>query len=216
MAEKHCTYCGLRATSVDHIPPQAMRSTIKDLGQYQGIWKEVPACIWCNSILGHQAFLTVQDRRDFIKKMLRKKFKKLLQMPTWSNHKLSELSESLRVSIIDAMQRRDLVRKRLAWKGIPALIILEKVENTSGELQCMKCLKRWWPTMPRFMPKQCPGCKSRLWNGPLAKNIKKKRRKKRSRTREIRQAMSISIRLALEASRAKLTLLMANHDKSHK
>jgi hypothetical protein len=110
-----CTYCGLPSDSIDHIPPQAMRAMIQDLGAYKGVWREVPACRWCNSHLADLALLTVEDRRQYIKKVLRKKFKKLLSLPDWTDAALAELGPSLRCFVIDSIHKAQIVKERLAW-----------------------------------------------------------------------------------------------------
>lgn len=112
-----CTYCGVPADSIDHIPPQCMRNTLKDLGDYIGVWKEVPACLWCNSTLGSLALLTITDRRDYIKKVIRRKFKKLLASPVWSDADIEECGEGLRAYLFDQREQARLIRDRLAWDG---------------------------------------------------------------------------------------------------
>lgn len=112
-----CTYCGLVADSIDHIPPQCMRVVLRDLGEYIGPWKEVPACRWCNSTLGSLALLTIRERRAHIKKALRKKFKSVLSIPTWREENLAELSPGLRAYVIEGIELSRLIRARLAWEG---------------------------------------------------------------------------------------------------
>ena len=112
-----CTYCGLVADSIDHIPPRCMRVVLRDLGEYIGPWKEVPACRWCNATLGSLALLTIRERRAHIKKALRKKFKAVLNIPTWRDENLAELSPGLRAYVIEGIELSRLIRARLAWEG---------------------------------------------------------------------------------------------------
>jgi len=112
-----CTYCGVVADSMDHIPPMCMRNVLNDLGNYIGVWREVPSCRWCNSTLGSLALLTVHDRRAHIKSVLRRKYKRLLASPIWTEQELSEVSENLRAYIVESMKRASLVRAMVAWDG---------------------------------------------------------------------------------------------------
>ncbi len=110
-----CIYCGVPASSIDHIPPRIMRQRLADLGEYVGTWAEVPACRWCNSQIGDLALLTITDRKLYIKQRIRVKFKKLLSSPDWNEEQLSELGYSLKTKIVSAMAKKRLLKQRLAW-----------------------------------------------------------------------------------------------------
>lgn len=110
-----CFYCGVPANSIDHVPPRAMRKRMADLGEYFGVWVEVPACMWCNSTLGNLALLTLTDRKLYIKQRLRVKFKKLLASHDWTDEQLDELGYTLKTKILASMAKRRLVRQRIAW-----------------------------------------------------------------------------------------------------
>ena len=110
-----CIYCGVPACAYDHIPPRAMRERMKDLGDYTGTWVEVPACTWCNSTLNDLALLTITDRKLYIKQAIRKKFKRLLDAPDWTDEAIASLGYTLGTKIKADMNKKKLIRSRLAW-----------------------------------------------------------------------------------------------------
>jgi len=112
-----CAYCGLPADSIDHIPSQCMRAKLIALGEYRGVWKEVPACRWCNSVLGRLALLTIDDRRQHIKASLRRKFKRLLKARIWSDEEIDEMGGGLRSYLRESKAKALEIRSRLAWAG---------------------------------------------------------------------------------------------------
>ena len=72
---KYCTYCGDLATDRDHVIPLAWYGGTRVFRN-----KEiVPACKECNrSILKDRPYFTVEDRCEYVAKMLRKKLLKAL------------------------------------------------------------------------------------------------------------------------------------------
>ena len=135
-----CTYCGVVADSMDHIPPQCMRKILNDLGNYVGVWREVPACRWCNSTLGHLALLTIVERRAHIKQVISRKYRKLLACPAWSEEALLEVSPGLRSYIIENMERVKLIRAMLAWNGQRA-----PLEGTVRRPPCVDAIEEALP-----------------------------------------------------------------------
>jgi hypothetical protein len=112
-----CTYCGVAADSIDHIPSRCMRAKLIALGEYSGVWKEVPACRWCNSTLGRLALLTIDARRQHIKASLRRKFRRLLKAPMWSEPDIAELGVGMQGYMRENMEQSRVIRARLAWEG---------------------------------------------------------------------------------------------------
>jgi hypothetical protein len=111
-----CVYCGIPASTIDHVPPQSVRPSLVELGLTNRFpFLEVSACRECNSLLGARALWTIAVRKAFIKKALRRRYKRFLAIPAWSDRELSQLSQSLQAHVINGCIMADLVRKRLSW-----------------------------------------------------------------------------------------------------
>ena len=75
----------------------------------------VAACRECNSALGDRVYQTLADRKREAQAHLRRKYRKLLQMPGWTEEELTDVGPSLRSSIGEALKRRDEIRERCRW-----------------------------------------------------------------------------------------------------
>lgn len=116
LSENACVYCGLVGDTIDHVPPRSVRLTLLNLGlaaRYPFI--QVRACRECNSALGARPLWTVRQRRAWLKRWLRRRYRRHLHLPDWSAHELTQLSPSLRGEVLRGLALRDLIRQRLAW-----------------------------------------------------------------------------------------------------
>lgn len=111
-----CIYCGMPASSVDHIPPQSMRMQLGAVELAAIHEQEVPACRECNSALGARPLLTVTERRAYVKDWLRRHYASYLRIPEWCESDLLQLGAGLQGMIRRNIAVRDDVRKRLRWK----------------------------------------------------------------------------------------------------
>lgn len=112
-----CTYCGLTADSVDHIPPRHMRRQLVELELAHVYEKEVPACRDCNSVLGSRPILTITGRRRYIKDQLRRRYRRYLSLPDRTDEEMQEFGYGLRGLILRSLAIRDLTISRLSWRG---------------------------------------------------------------------------------------------------
>ena len=116
-ASEACAYCGVVADTYDHVPNLAM---VHALGREHfekervSLWL-VPACRECNSLLTKSADLTVTGRRASIKVKLRKRYAKLLQMPSWTEDELDGLGRGLQDMVRSGADLKDWIKRRLAW-----------------------------------------------------------------------------------------------------
>jgi len=113
-----CYYCGLVADTVDHVVPQAYLRSLRAmnptaLGSINRTMR-VPACRECNSTLGAKE-LTLLARRRFIAHRLLRKYKTVLQTPTWTERELAELSERMQWYVIEGLHLKTLVLARIKW-----------------------------------------------------------------------------------------------------
>ena len=113
-----CVYCGLVASTVDHVVPRSYRSMIADWRKQEG-WEKipdtVPCCSQCNSIAGANIFASLKEKREYIKDRLRYKYRRLLASAFWNESEIQGLGKSLRSHIEKAERKKIIVLLRLAW-----------------------------------------------------------------------------------------------------
>ena len=118
-----CYYCGIVADSTDHVIPRATIKTlqtlddksIKQLLQHPNRVTTVDACCECNSLLGASYQNTLAERKSELKKRLRRKYKKVLQTPDWTDEELSKLGYTLQTYITHCLYLKEILKKRLKW-----------------------------------------------------------------------------------------------------
>lgn len=111
-----CTYCGMDASGWDHIPPLHFISRI-DVKDIKHKLRKVPCCKECNCIIGGILLFTIQERRSYVKRHLKIKYRSILKIPKWNNCELSELGYSLYTSALGGSNKSDSIRYRLSWDG---------------------------------------------------------------------------------------------------
>jgi hypothetical protein len=128
-----CLYCGAAADSVDHTQPQTVSDRLPaiDIASHQRL---VPACRECNTLLGPSWQGTLQGRKRALAAKLRKRYRKLLQAPDWTDAELDELGETLRSAVAQAQAEKRRIRERLR--------IAE--DGFLFERQCPVCLRAFW------------------------------------------------------------------------
>ncbi len=111
-----CHYCGQPGVTIDHVPPQSLRTRLGELGLTgHYTFHEVRCCRECNCLLGARPLYTLADRKRFIKRVLRKRYARFVRMPPWSDEQLAELGHTLRTSVLSAVLTAEIVHRRLAW-----------------------------------------------------------------------------------------------------
>ncbi len=111
-----CIYCGLPATSIDHIPPQAERKRLVALNlihRYQIL--EVDACRECNSALGARPLWTISERKKHVKEYLTRKYSRLLKIPHWPDDELADLGRTVASSVLASIIQSQVIKARIAW-----------------------------------------------------------------------------------------------------
>jgi hypothetical protein len=125
-----CTYCGILSDTVDHIPPTSIRPMLVDLGlsaQYPFI--VVRACRECNCALGDRALWTVEQRKEYIARWLRRRYRRYLAIPEWSQEALQALEYPLREMTIHGLAVKSLVLARIARaEGKETIVVRENAE----------------------------------------------------------------------------------------
>lgn len=109
MPEFDCSYCGLYATDVDHIPPVSRMDEMIAKDRFC-----LPACKECNRLLSNFPIYPPEDRRAFIKDRLRRRSKPVRQ---WTDEQLGEFGPTLRNKIRKAMRESEVLQIRLEYVG---------------------------------------------------------------------------------------------------
>ena len=109
-----CTYCGMRATCLDHVIPRSF--------DYSGERSHdtnkrecVPACTECNSLLSNMMYITVANRAMFLAGRLAERHAKILNAPDWSEEEYAELSGRLLKHVKSLQTKKKLVKARIDY-----------------------------------------------------------------------------------------------------
>jgi hypothetical protein len=112
-----CEYCGMPADTVDHIPPRSVRQFICDSGlQGRFPFKIVSSCRECNTLLIDRDLWTLRERIEFIKKELRRRYRKHLSVADWTDNEISELGFNLQKAVQHGMVMSELIKYRIGWR----------------------------------------------------------------------------------------------------
>ena len=118
----HCYYCGMPADTTDHAIPQVILRTIDRIAD-PDIYRRmvlrrrltVPCCSQCNSLIGAKYQKSLEERKKYLKARLRRKYKKLLNMPKWTETEINEMGGRMQEYIRESQLLKDDIRKRLRW-----------------------------------------------------------------------------------------------------
>lgn len=114
---RYCVYCGLYGSTIDHIPPKTARAVIISSGEYKHYpFMTVRSCKECNcSILGARSLWTLHERKIFVKKAIKRRYKKILALPDWTEEELEELSPKMVDHIKKGLELKKLTLQRIEF-----------------------------------------------------------------------------------------------------
>lgn len=116
---KKCVYCGDDADTKDHIIPITFYHTgnRKDTHtRHRGIRENlVDCCRQCNSIAGNTYFDNIDDKKEYIREKLIKKYKSLINIPYWEEDEILELSHLLQVEVRIKQLARKWILNRINY-----------------------------------------------------------------------------------------------------
>lgn len=104
----NCTYCGaVDGNNRDHVIPAAFAQSVKHFST-----ETVPACSECNTLLGSRMLTSVPTRAAYLLGVYERRYKKLINSPTWTEEELDDLGPSMRDNIVaaEANKHRVIVR----------------------------------------------------------------------------------------------------------
>lgn len=105
-----CFYYGNYACSKDHIPPVSYPDDFKEENRII-----VRSCLLCNSLLGNKYLLTFLERFDYLLIKYQKRFKKILEMPDWTQDEIEEITGSLKRKVILDLKKKKAVEQKLMF-----------------------------------------------------------------------------------------------------
>ncbi len=113
-----CVYCGDPANTIDHVCPVWHVARLFDhIADHAHRLRHglltVPSCRDCNSRLGGFIAYCVSEKREELKRRLRRKYQHLLGEYDWQPEELAELGHSLRSYIQGQETKRDWIMSRL-------------------------------------------------------------------------------------------------------
>lgn len=113
---KRCVYCGITADTTDHfIPLSFQRTGPRRAGRETQRHNLIPACGECNSIASDLVFSFLGEKRLYIQHRLRKRYKRVLNTPTWTEAELREMGPGLRGGIRRNMYAKAITILRLDY-----------------------------------------------------------------------------------------------------
>ena len=116
-----CYYCGSVADTVDHVVPRHLLASAGNVGLDLSkvmrirIWT-VAACRECNVLIGGAVFRTLPERVAYLKTKLRKRYKKWLKLPAWTEEEIAELGPRAQDDVRAALRVQTAARQRIAWR----------------------------------------------------------------------------------------------------
>lgn len=105
-----CFYCGQYADTVDHVPPISLFNFYSNY--YRVLLK---SCGECNSALGGKFLPTPLVRVEFLIKKYKKRYRKILCLPSWHKEEINDLSGSLKKYIESQINMKALTVERLKY-----------------------------------------------------------------------------------------------------
>ena len=100
---KKCVYCGEDADTKDHVVPVSYYFNGKRTGRHLtadfGEENLVDCCRECNCMANNKVFDNIQAKREYIQERIKEKYKKVVNMPFWSDDEIKELGQTLRKEV---------------------------------------------------------------------------------------------------------------------
>ena len=121
-----CFYCGVDSSQIDHFIPQAHIKSIKSLVELEGVlnkykedvWRDqqiIPSCGECNRLASDGLFSSPNQKKDFIKAKLAKRYERIMDLPDWGEKEIEILDYGLQQTVKGGLHDRRMIRERLAW-----------------------------------------------------------------------------------------------------
>ena len=113
---------GYSTSRGDHFPPSSI--------SHRGI--VCPACRECNIGLGNRWGLDFWARVEAAKDRIRRRHKKALSLPAWTEEQIAHLGPNLRRNVVLWQERRRIAHARLAW-SVEAFLLNTAKNNSFAQ-----------------------------------------------------------------------------------
>jgi hypothetical protein len=111
-----CFYCGLPASTIDHVIPISYIEQILDIdGAIPRPLYKVSACTECNCLSSSNVFNSIDDKKAFVKRRLKRRYAKYLNMPHWDQSEINKLGYNLKSNVLNANKIKEQTQKRLQY-----------------------------------------------------------------------------------------------------
>lgn len=102
---ERCVYCGDRANTTEHFPPQTVES---------GGWL-LSACSECNSFAEAEHPFNLDARAEHVKAKLRARYRRVLNYATFDDDDLASFSGALKQEVEACVRAKKRAQRRIAW-----------------------------------------------------------------------------------------------------
>ena len=127
-----CFYCGDMPSDRDHVFPESGKHFHKNYYRNREL---VPVCKECNHLLGANNFISIEDRVEWLKEKIIKKYKLNKDEIVWLEDELNELNDTLKQYIGQQISIRKSAEQRIAFINTR----LEKLSPVQPEVQRNAC-----------------------------------------------------------------------------
>lgn len=116
---KNCVYCGESATEKDHVIPLSYYYNGERKGRHltaeYGKENLVDSCKECNVMAGGKVFDDIEKKKEYIQERITLKYKKVINMPFWSDDEIKEMSGRMRKEIKIQQLARKWIYNRINY-----------------------------------------------------------------------------------------------------
>src|SRR5262249_34750965 len=110
-----CTYCGQPASGWDHVPPLHYIERLTEEQRFPP-QAALPACAECNGLFGGVLLTTLDARRKLLRERLRRKYRRVVNMPECSDDEIADLSpEDAQRYTLSHDRTARFIRARIGW-----------------------------------------------------------------------------------------------------
>ncbi len=107
--DKFCIYCGDYSECRDHFVPSSYMRVERSFGARD----TVSCCSRCNSFKSSYYFANIQDCAVYLQRKYETRYKKVLELPEWSDEEIKELRGSLKRRVIRNRYLQQLIKRKL-------------------------------------------------------------------------------------------------------
>lgn len=107
--EKICIYCGDWFECRDHVIPVSFTSMKRNYER----GTTVPSCNLCNIMLSNRMLWTVERKVEYLILAYKKRFRKILRLPVWTEDEIKVLDFGLRSIVINGQYMKEIINLKL-------------------------------------------------------------------------------------------------------